>query len=95
MSAIEWRNNDVGYLAWLTTHREGFIANIRSKDKRQFTIHKASCKLPDRSNPETLNPWTGNQYAKLTADTLTDLLHWGHQHGYQAAFQRCRRCNPV
>jgi 5-methylcytosine-specific restriction protein A len=95
MGAIQWRDDDSGYLAWVTGHSQGFVANILSKEKRQFTIHKASCKLPDRSKPETVNPWTGNRYAKVTADTMEQLVNWGREHGYEKAFHRCRRCNPI
>ena len=94
MSTTEWRHDDAGYAAWVAKHRDKFLANILSDSQRQFKVHKASCKLPDRSKEGSINPRTGNQYFKVTADTVGELKLWADQNGYASAFSPCKRCSP-
>lgn len=77
MSAKHWKDDDAGYEKWLMGHPLGYLANLnREPHKRYFLIHRASHKLPDRSNPGSINPRTGNNYSKLTADSISDLTAW-------------------
>jgi hypothetical protein len=58
-------------------------------------IHRATHDLPDRSNPNSVNPRTGNHYAKVTSERLDDLLEWIRKNGYQfTTAHLCRTCNP-
>ncbi|WP_230625818.1 HNH endonuclease, partial [Ralstonia solanacearum] len=90
MTVIAWTDNDAGYEAWLTGNPTGYVANIyKSTDSKQPTrylkIHRATHKLPDRSNPSSINPWTGNGYAKVTSDRLDELLGWLQSKGFEVS----------
>lgn len=88
MGAIHWIDDDEGYTAWLQGHPTGYLANIRKsgpakKKDTHIKIHRATHKLPDNSNPNSLHPWTGNDYTKLTAVRLVDLLAWLQSNGFE------------
>ena len=88
-----WTNDDTGYHQWIETHPNGFQANLYYPDDvSYFLVHKSTCRLPDRSHPATVDPRTGNQYAKLTADSIEELLTWGFGKGLKFGTERCRYC---
>ena len=77
MPIKHWVDNDAGYEQWLSMHHEGFMANLnREPHHRYLKIHRAIHKLPDRSNLGSVNPRTGNNYSKVTADQLSELIEW-------------------
>ncbi|HEY3308233.1 MAG TPA: HNH endonuclease [Desulfuromonadaceae bacterium] len=94
-----WEDNDDGYELWLSEHPDGFQANVYKRPKpRYFRIHRATCKLPDRSNPDTHNPRTGNFYSKVTADTFHELIAWAKENLPTLKIgeaNRCKICTPL
>jgi hypothetical protein len=45
MSAREFRDDDTGYLAWLSTHPDGYVINIaRSHSVTEARVHRAGCR---------------------------------------------------
>jgi hypothetical protein len=98
MGAIHWIDDDEGYEVWLQNHPTGYVENINKSSPakprtRYLKIHRASHKLPDRSNPNSLNPWTGNNYAKVTSESLVDLLSWLKSNGFEISPDKyCIKC---
>ena len=79
-AAKQWVDDDIGYENWLSAHQSGFMANMSKRPhSNYFVIHRSTHKLPDRSNPATRNPRTGNRYSKVTAETLTELVDWARR----------------
>ncbi|CAN0620185.1 5-methylcytosine-specific restriction enzyme A [Burkholderia multivorans] len=98
MRVIHWIDDDAGYSAWLRDNPGGYLANINKIENgkqrtRYLKIHLASHKLADRSNPESVNPWTGNKYAKVTSSDLGDLLDWLKSKGFEVTPEKyCFTC---
>src|SRR5262245_54224097 len=77
MVAFRWVKDDAGYEEWVASHPKAFQANLYNPPRgTYFKIHRATCKLPDRSKPGSKHPRTGNRYSKLTANTITELTAW-------------------
>lgn len=77
MAIIHWINDDSGYEGWLSAHPHGFMANLNNPPGgHYFRIHRATHNLPDRSKPNSVNPRTGRQYSKVTAETIAELIAW-------------------
>ncbi|QNI06033.1 hypothetical protein GAN17_06805 [Mycobacterium kubicae] len=72
---ILFRDDDAGYLAWLTAHPEGYVVNIsRSHNTPQARLHHASCRT---IHNQTLvgSMWTG-PYVKVCSEHLADIEQW-------------------
>lgn len=81
MAVQQWVSDDAGYEDWVATHPDGFQANTGNPPSGwYFRIHRATCSLPDRSSPGSVNPRTGNKYTKVTADTVAELVGWAATH---------------
>lgn len=74
------------------------MANLNKEPHpRYFRIHRATHRLPDRSNLGSVNPRTGNDYSKVTADALPDLIAWAKEHIPTLELNPknfCKTCNP-
>jgi hypothetical protein len=59
MSAREFRDDDVGYLAWLAAHPDGYVINIaRSQNATEARVHHAGCRTISGQNAR-VGAWTG------------------------------------
>lgn len=75
MSALEFRDDDARYLAWLAANPGGYAINIaRSHSANEARVHLAGCWTISGENPAG-STWTG-QYVKVCAEDLTDLEQW-------------------
>jgi hypothetical protein len=98
--AVHWVNDDAGYEEWVSAHPDGFIGNVHNPPSgKYFMIHRASHKLPDRSNPDTENPRTGNIYSKVTALEFSELIAWARRNlpdleGINGS-NYCKTCGPL
>ena len=98
--AVHWANDDTGYEEWVSAHPNGFIGNVHKPPSgKYFKIHRASHKLPDRSNPDTENPRTGNRYSKVTALKFSELISWAKKNlpGLKDinSANYCKICGPL
>ncbi|MFM0053273.1 HNH endonuclease [Caballeronia grimmiae] len=100
MDIKHWINNDEGYVNWVTNYPAGYLANIKRNRKNDsesgvlVKIHLASHKLADRSNPNSSNPWTGNDYTKVTSESLVNLLAWLESHSFEISPDKyCITCD--
>ncbi len=98
MAINHWIDDDAKYENWLAEHPDGFMANLNREPRAgYFRIHRATHRLPDRSNPGSVNPRTGNTYSKVTADTLSELRIWAENNIPSlvlGAVNYCKTCNP-
>ena len=97
MAAKHWTDDDLGYERWLSTHQDGFMANAYYRpDNRYFKIHRTTHDLPDSSNPGSVNPRTGNDYSKVTGDSLDDLKAYAKKLGLNKLddWNYCKQCTP-
>jgi 5-methylcytosine-specific restriction protein A len=98
MPATHWVDNDPGYEQWVSENPDGFVANTnRQPHAKYFRIHRASHRLPDRSSANSVNPWTGTQYSKVTASTLADVIQWAKDNipGFTLSDANyCKQCCP-
>ena len=80
MSIHEWKNDDLGFLAWKDRNPHGFSVNLSRKKKEQFKIHHATCSFIENGSMtaalDAAHPFTGNEYWKLTADFLVEILEY-------------------
>ncbi len=99
MSIVHWIDDDPGYEQWLSEHPDGFMANLnRQPQAWYFRIHRASHNLPDRRNPGSVNPRTGNKYSKVTANQLQELIAWVNQKVPNLELgdvNYCKTCDPT
>lgn len=100
MAIRHWVGDDAGYENWLATHPTGFQGNMGNPPTgAYFRIHRATCTLPDRSLPGSVNPRTGNKYTKVTADTVAELEGWAVAHMPQLDIlgpnNYCKVCVPM
>ena len=94
---IRFSNDDLGYLAWVGAHPDGFVLNVRRVPDRDrvAVLHRASCK--SISN-ETYAPgaYTGRGYRKVCAITEAELNLAAKSEGRSDGTfsKRCGLCCP-
>lgn len=92
MSVSEYRDDNDGYLNWLSAHPDGFVINIlRTFSRNQARLHHAACWTIGPGNIDR-NVLT-SQYVKICADRLEDLDQWATRHVGQHIV-RCGTCRP-
>ncbi len=90
---VEFRDDDVSYLNWLSAHPTGYVINIqRSLNSADARMHHASCRTiadePPRGGPRT------GPYIKFCSVNIRDLSDWGIAHAGEA-ITACRVCTPA
>jgi hypothetical protein len=95
-SAIEFKNDDEGYLSWLTGHPSGFVLNVKAKANPKYVVlHRASCRLisSDKLQP---GAYTSNDFRKWCAEEVKDLQSAAKLEGRKDGTfsKRCKRCQP-
>lgn len=99
MSVREWKSNDSGFLEWNDRNLDGFSVNLSNKKKGQFKIHRSNCKFIVNGGMlgslNSINPFTGNEYWKVTADFLAEILEYGSQYRSSVEIDDfCAHCFP-
>ncbi|MGB9306748.1 MAG: hypothetical protein WCB92_24650 [Mycobacterium sp.] len=75
MSALEFRDDDARYLAWLAANPGGYVINIaRSHSANEARVHLAGCRTISGENPAG-GVWTG-PYVKVCAERLAEIEQW-------------------
>ena len=90
VSAHEFRDDDVGYLAWLAAHADGCVLNIaRSHSATGARAHRAGCRtmIPNARG----GSWTG-PYVKVCADNWAELERWWATEHMDAPIPSCSIC---
>jgi Family of unknown function (DUF6308) len=87
-----FRDDDDGYLSWLSAHPAGFVLNVgRSPRPNYVILHRATCRTIS-GRPTRGGPWTG-PYIKVCSDDSLQIAAWTGKH-VAAAPTRCRVCVP-
>lgn len=86
-----YRDDDEGYLAWLSAHRSGFVLNVARRPRPTYAIlHRATCRTINGTPPRG-GPWTG-PYIKICSDDDLQIAAWtGRVLG--TAPKRCGVCH--
>jgi hypothetical protein len=87
-----FRDDDDGYLTWVSSHPTGFVVNIqRSGNPSDARLHRATCHTVSGSNPRR-GPWTG-AYVKAVSADLVSLDTWALER-VGSPITRCGTCQP-
>jgi hypothetical protein len=71
---VPFKDNDEGYLAWLSAHPDGFVVNTYRRPKPSYLrLHAAACRMIN-GTPTNGRRWTG-EYIKF-CDTRGELETW-------------------
>jgi hypothetical protein len=93
MNALEFRDDDAGYLAWLATNPDGYVINIaRRHSATEARVHHAGCRTISGQNPRG-GAWTG-PYVKVCAEHLAELDQWA-MNQVREPIPRCGTCHPA
>lgn len=91
--AREFREDDIGYLAWLAAHPVGYVINIaRNHSATTARVHHAGCRTINGKNPRG-GVWTG-PYVKVCAEHLAELEQWAIDR-VGASIPLCGTCHPA
>ncbi|WP_197514378.1 hypothetical protein [Mycobacterium sp. E342] len=89
---VEFRDDDTGYLTWLTGHPNGYVINIaRNYSASAARVHHAGCRTISGQNPHK-GAWTG-PYVKICAAQLADLERWA-ANNVREPIPPCGTCRP-
>lgn len=88
----EFRDDDGGYLDWLSAHPDGYVINVlRSHRANGARVHCACCRTINGQNPRA-GTWTG-PYVKRCAENLAQLDQWAIKQ-LGEPIVRCGICRP-
>jgi hypothetical protein len=94
---IRFNDDDLGYLAWIAAHPEGFVLNVRCPpDDHWVVLHRANCKSISNNSYEP-NALTGRKHHKICASNEADVNLLPKVKGgamARAFFRRCSLCRP-
>jgi hypothetical protein len=92
LGASEFRDDDPGYLEWLSAHPDGYVINIaRGYSATTARVHCAACRTISGQIPRGV-AWTG-PYVKVCAEQLADLQKWATGH-LREPILPCGTCRP-
>jgi hypothetical protein len=91
MPVLAFRDDDIGYTAWLAAHPAGWVVNAkRNPTPAHLKLHRADC--PTISELKSgYSRWTTGQYVKVCAEDRADLDAWA-QTTLAAALEHGCRC---
>jgi hypothetical protein len=93
MSARDFRDDDTGYMEWLTEHPAGYVINIRrNHSPADARVHRAYCSTISIRQQGGKRSWT-DQYVKVCAEHVTEIEQWAAEH-VGAPILGCRICRP-
>ena len=74
-----FEDDDAGYLAWIESHRHGFVVSTtRKPDPRYLMLHRATCHTIN-GKPARGDRWTTGYYIKVCSETRAALDQWARQ----------------
>ncbi|MFC1720048.1 hypothetical protein ACFL00_02790 [Pseudomonadota bacterium] len=92
--ALEFKNDDEGYFAWITTHPDGYVLNVRAKpDPNYVVVHRASCGSISSAKLGR-GAYTSNDFRKWCSDDLIELQFAAKKEGRKNGTfsKKCPHC---
>jgi hypothetical protein len=92
---IEFRDDEAGYLDWITRHPHDFVLNVRrTPDPQYVVLHRASCGSISTSRKP--GAYTARSYRKICSETPEELRQAARLEGrLDGSFsRRCGICSP-
>jgi hypothetical protein len=90
----EFRDNDPGYLDWITRYPDGFVLNVRQKpDYKYVVLHSAKCPTIS-SRAQVTGAYTSRGYRKYCAEDMGDLVAAAKREGRSdgSFSKQCKTC---
>jgi len=99
MSVTELRNDESGYLDWISRNPRGFVVNGRRRfDPGYLVLHRASCTTVRRYPTMDQDPggFTERGYVKICSTSIRELEKYlaPKAHRRRAFSKECRLCEP-
>ena len=98
MNAIEYIENEEGYLDWIKNNPGGFVINLRNnKSPKEMILHRAYCRsITKLHHPAKPGGFTERDYIKVCANDIQSLREWVRKNGRtDGSFTiECSKCNP-
>ena len=70
---IRFSDDDLGYLAWIAAHPDGFVLNVRCPpDSHCVVLHRANCTSISNDTYEP-NAFTGRKHHKICTTSEAEL----------------------
>lgn len=94
---IRFSDDDLGYLAWIAAHPDGFVLNVRcSPDPNCVVLHRASCTSISNDTQEP-RAYTGRNHRKICATSEAELRLAATDQGRRDGTfsKRCGLCRPL
>jgi hypothetical protein len=90
MTAIVFRNDEVGYLGWIENNPNGCVINtFKNISSDYLVLHGASCHTIKPNKSTKMGAFTERGYIKICATSKEELLEWMRQQGYCDFSQKC------
>lgn len=90
----EFRDDDAGYLVWLSEHPDGYVINVaRNHGATAARVHRAGCRTISGRSPHG-GGWTTGPYVKVCAQHLVELDRWAIDHVAKPV-PPCGICQPA
>jgi hypothetical protein len=85
--------NDAGYVAWLSSHPDGFVVNAHSNPIPSYLrLHRASCYTISKGTFRGRS-WTEVGFLKACAQNPSELERWARE-SVGGELDPCKKCNP-
>ena len=95
-AAVEFKDDDDAYFAWLTAHPDGYVLNVRRwPDPSYVVLHRASCGSIS-SAKLARGAYTCRNYRKWCSGELSQLKRSAKLEGRKdgSFSKRCEMCHP-
>jgi hypothetical protein len=93
---IRFSDDDLGYLAWIAAHPNGFVLNVPLQPENQrVVLHRANCKCISNDTYEP-NALTGGKHYKICASGEAEFQLAAKSEGLRDGTfsKRCGLCRP-
>jgi hypothetical protein len=93
---IRFSDDDLGYLAWIAAHPDGFVLNVNClPDPHRVVLHRANC-TSISNDTHAPGAYTGRNHRKICATGEAELKSAAKDEGQRDVFwKRCGLCRPV
>lgn len=85
---------DAGYIAWLASHKDGFVVNANSTPTPEYLIlHRATCAWISKDSFRGKS-WTEAGFLKACAEDPSELVRWARE-AAGGELKPCKKCHRL